>query len=527
MNRTNKMNTQKKLIDTLFTNTLPDFFHSLDEYLDSMYSTPYTLWRVGNSMCEPVAGQHKDSEGRYDLHDFGYSGQNINQEEFTLEFFDETTHVKSTVFFLYMGNVQGIITFHEKPDAAMAEMQAYCEYLGQRISEIISRERNINVYVDYQKKLEFVKQASRILKAVEVDEVMAVALNFFMDTFSAEAGCTIHQDELQGFGVEFDDLKSHITLSDKPLLDEIAKMEATEFIDSFIECTKFNIDNIFFIYEETLDIRIVLFNIHFDIIPDKEFSELVSSIVTTAVENAQYHKRMTDIKVQESEMQVTGEILNKFVKRNLEMHNNISISGINYPARAAGGDFLMIKETDNGVFFTVADVCGKGYSAAVFTVVLSVFTENATLFDQEGSLKNLVTALNRYLLAKKFSDRFITAFFGYIDKEATSMRYVSCGHEPAAVFKENDKDFVINSDFLPIGLFEEEHFEKSVSLTKGDTIFIYTDGLVEYTTDEHLIEDVKQLAKFGGDNILDTLYDEMVKEKSAQKDDFTCMIIRI
>lgn len=58
-------------------------------------------------------------------------------------------------------------------------------------------------------------------------------------------------------------------------------------------------------------------------------------------------------------------------------------------------------------------------------------------------------------------------------------------------------------------------------------MFIYTDGLVEYTTDEELRKDVKQLAKFGNDNILDVLYDEMVKDKSAQKDDFTCMIIRI
>jgi len=175
----------------------------------------------------------------------------------------------------------------------------------------------------------------------------------------------------------------------------------------------------------------------------------------------------------------------------------------------------------------VADVCGKGYSAAVFTVVLSVFTENTTLFDQEGSLKKLVTALNTYLLGKKFSDRFITAFFGYIDKNGKKMRYISCGHEPAAVFREDGKDLVITSDFLPIGLFEEDHQEKVLELSKGDDIFIYTDGLVEYTTDDRLRKDVKQLAKFGGDNILDVLYDEMVKDKTAQKDDFTCMLIRI
>jgi serine phosphatase RsbU (regulator of sigma subunit) len=521
------MKIQKKLLDSLFANSIPDFFHLLDDHIKDTWNTPFTLWKVDNSICEAVAGARKRIEGRFDLHDFGYEGQNIDSTKRTLEFFDEKIEVFTSVFFRYMGSVHGIVTFHADNEEAIAEMLEFSDYIGQRMSEIIARERNINVFVDYQKKLEVVKQSSRILKAVEVDEVMAVALNFFMDTFSAEAGCTIHEDEFQGFGIDFVDFEKKITVKGQNLLEMVAMMEATEFIDSFIECEKFNIDNIFFIYEETMDIRIILFNIHFDVIPDKEFSELVSSIVTTAVENAQYHKRMTEIKVQESEMQITGDILNKFVQKNLELHDGISISGINYPARAAGGDFLMVKQTEKGIFFTVADVCGKGYSAAVFTVVLSVFTENAALFDTEGSLSNLVTSLNRYLLAKKFSDRFITAFFGYIDCKCKTMRYISCGHEPAAVFSEEAQDLVIKSDFLPIGLFEEKHYEKSIDLHKGDVIFIYTDGLVEYTTDDQLREDVKHLAKFGEGNILDVLYDEMVKEKTAQKDDFTCMLIRI
>lgn len=520
------MKLQKKLLDTLFTNSLPDFFHLLDSHLNNSWATPFTLWKVDHNLCEPVAGRYKNAEGRYDLYDLGYRGENSCEEEKTLEFFDEQITVSASVFFRYMDIVYGVVTFHEPPDLVFLEMETYCNFLGQRISEIIARERNINVYVDYQKKLEFVKQSSRILKAVEVDEVMAVSLNFFMDTFSAEAGCTIHDGEFQGFGIEAADVKNGIHVNGKTLMDTVSGMEATEFIDSMIDCSKFNIDNIFFIYEETQNIRILLFNIHFDVIPDKEFSELVSSLVTTAVENAQYHKRVTDIKVQEKEMQVTGDILNKFVQKNLELDHEIKITGINYPARTAGGDFLMVKETENGIFFTVADVCGKGYSAAVFTVVLSVFTENTTLFDQEGSLEKLVSALNRYLLGKKFSDRFITAFFGYIDKKGTKMRYISCGHEPATVFGK-DEDTIITSDFLPIGLMEEAHSEKSIKLNKGDNIFIYTDGLVEYTTDDQLRKDVKQLANFGGDNILDTLYDEMVKEKSAQKDDFTCMLIRI
>jgi hypothetical protein len=471
-------------------------------------------------------GQHMNAEGMYDIHDFGYNGTAKSTETKTLEYFDEKIDVNCTFFFKYMENIYGLVSFHEKPDPKLIyEMENYSAFIGQRLAEISGREKNISVYVDYQKKIEFVKQSSRILKAIEVDEVIAVALSFFMDVFSSEAGCAIHEDEFHGFGVEQEDISDSITVSDKPLCDMIEKMEATAFMDQFIECSKFNIDNIFYIYEESMNIKILLFNIHFDVIPDKEFSELVSSIVSTAVENAQYHRKMTLLRVQESEMSATGDILNKFVHKKVGVDSDYKVSGINYPARSAGGDYLIVKEFDDHLFFCVADVCGKGYSAAVFTVVLSVFTENTRLFAEKGELADMVCTLNKYLLSKNFGDRFITAFFGHIDKATNELKYISCGHEPAILYSETDS--VIKSDFLPIGLMEEEYKESSVKIKENDMLFVYTDGLIEYLVEEDLHKRVKQLAKSNEANILDTLYDELVTDRDAQKDDFTCMFIRV
>jgi len=518
---------QKKLLESLFTTSRADLFQFLHDHLATAWFTPFTLWHVDNSICEPMNGKYLNAEGRYDIYDFGYDNKNLSREKRTLEYFDEQIEIENTFFFRHMDSVYGILTFHGDVEPKMvAEMNFYADYIGQRLSEIQARESNISVYVDYQKKIEFVKQSSRILQAVEIDEVIAVALSFFMDVFSAEAGCAIHEDEFQGFGVERDDIISSISVEGKPLHEDIKEMYATEFIDSFIECEKFNIDNIFYIYEESMKIRILLFNIHFDVIPDKEFSELVSTLVSTAVENAQYHRKMTLLKVQESEMSATGEILNKFVNKTLDIKSQFEVHGINYPARSAGGDYLIVKESDDHLFFCVADVCGKGYSAAVFTVVLSVFTENSIMFAGKGSLAELVTRLNDYLLGKNFGDRFITAFFGYIDKKSNKLTYLSCGHEPALLYGA-EEDSTIKSDFLPIGLMPELYEEKSVTLKEGDALFVYTDGLIEYCEEEDLHKRVKQLAKSDGDNILDTLYEELVTDKEAQKDDFTGMVIRI
>jgi serine phosphatase RsbU (regulator of sigma subunit) len=517
----------KKLLDALFASGVQDFYHGMREYLDAASFAPFTLWQIDMSICTPVTGTYKNAEGRYDIHDLGFSGGGSSKEHKTLEFFDEKIEVFGTVFFSHMGSVYCAVSFHEAPDQKVfSELMAFSDYVGQRLAELIAREKNINVYVDYQKKIEFVKQSSRILRAVELDEVVAMALTFFMDVFSAEAGCVLHNSEFIGFGLEEGDVRNNIRIGSQGAYAYVMGVDYTEFIEDRIDCSKFNIENVFLIYEETKKIRILLFNIHFDIIPDKEFSELVSSIVSTAVENAMYHQKMTKLKIQESEMAATGEILNKFVSKSVSADCGISLRGINHPARAAGGDYMTVKETENGLFFCIADVCGKGYSAAVFTVVLSVFTENADLFDRDVALDKLAGTLNRFLLGKNFGDRFITAFFGYIDKRDLSLRYLSCGHEPV-MHLSGDSDSKILSDFLPIGLMEEEYSVKTVPLAAGDSLFLYTDGLIEYMNEDNLTDKVKQLANSGADNILEVLYEDMVLDRETQRDDFTCMIIRI
>ena len=48
-----------------------------------------------------------------------------------------------------------------------------------------------------------------------------------------------------------------------------------------------------------------------DIVPDKDFSSLVSSIVSIAVENALNHEALTKFKIEETEIAHTADIRDK------------------------------------------------------------------------------------------------------------------------------------------------------------------------------------------------------------------------
>ena len=359
---------------------------------------------------------------------------------------------------------------------------------------------------------------------LEIEEVISMSISFFMDVFSADAVCAIYNNEFHGIGVNEEDLLNNITIYDTPLKDYMMNLDETIFIENEVISSKFNIKNTFFIYDKSSDLRFALFNIIVDIVPDKDFSSLVSSIVSIATENALNHEALTKFKIEETEIAHTADILNKFVKRTIQLDNNDKIYGISYPARNAGGDFVNLMQIGNDYIFCVADVCGKGYSAAVLTVVLSVFMSH---FKSSDELTAKVTNLNQFLISKNFGDRFITSFFGIYHSDTKELEYISCGHDPAAVISKNNKIEYMTSDYMPMGIMLEDYKSKSVKIDDNSIIFVYTDGLTEYASLDDLLCLVNALSDEKSKDIAETLYKELVTDTSLQKDDFTCLIMKI
>ncbi|MGE4497338.1 MAG: PP2C family protein-serine/threonine phosphatase [Deferribacterales bacterium] len=516
----------KQLFDTFFSQSSGEFFTRLYNFLESEESGAFTIWKCEGNLCEAVSGRHSRSSATFDIFDLGYEGGAVSENSKTVEFFDEIINIESSFFLESRGNVMACITFHEEAGSdALTMLEPFSQYLGSRLDELRARDGSLNTYVNYQKKIDFVKKGSMIFKAIELEEVLAVSLTFFMEVFSAEAACAIHKDNFNAIGLEEISIRGLIRINGTPLYDYVMENRRTEFIEYGIDAGEFNVKNLFVVFEPAQDIVILLFNIQFDIVPDKEFSDIVSSIVSIAVENALNHETMTRLKMEEMEMRTTGDILNKFVQRDVRVYGDVDIQGISYPARTAGGDFFYISDVDGKTFFCVADVCGKGYSAAVFTVVLSVYVSLCSAFEgHEKVLEKLVESLNRFLIGKSFGDRFITAFFALYDPKHRTLDYISCGHEPAVLFAEEKQE--LSSGFLPLGIIEDDYKQIAVEIPAGASLFIYTDGVIEYTPHERLVPEVEKLVKDGCKDIVNNLYNELVTDKDSQKDDFTCMFVR-
>jgi phosphoserine phosphatase RsbU/P len=151
-----------------------------------------------------------------------------------------------------------------------------------------------------------------------------------------------------------------------------------------------------------------------------------------------------------------------------------------------GGDFydLFPLAGDSWGFF-LGDVCGKGAGAAVVTS-LARYTMRATAVydaDPVRVLENLNTVLNQEIGE---SGRFCTVVFGLLTPDAGgfAVTLATGGHPPALSLRAGG-----GAGYLPVGgdlvgvLPDARMATTTVRLTPGDTLLLYTDGLIEARTD--------------------------------------------
>jgi len=146
-----------------------------------------------------------------------------------------------------------------------------------------------------------------------------------------------------------------------------------------------------------------------------------------------------------------------------------------------GGDMLDVLTLPNGkIGLVVADVSGKGIQAAVHTAMIR-HMGRAFAFEWPDSPGVVLDLLNRALAAHLGTRAFVTVFYAVIDPETGNMVYANAGHPPAiALTRGGKQQLMLYRTGMPIGYSPDSRYaEKSVMLSPGDTLFLYTDGIVE------------------------------------------------
>jgi PAS domain S-box-containing protein len=146
------------------------------------------------------------------------------------------------------------------------------------------------------------------------------------------------------------------------------------------------------------------------------------------------------------------------------------------PAENVAGDFYDWVVDDGHLDITVADVMGKGMGAALVMAALRTALRASPA--ELGPAGRITRAAETMALG--LDGLFVTAFHGRLDLATGRLRYVDAGHG-YCVLRLACGEFVhLGARSLPLGVQPGAEFsEGEVRLAPGDSMLLYSDGLVE------------------------------------------------
>ena len=151
-------------------------------------------------------------------------------------------------------------------------------------------------------------------------------------------------------------------------------------------------------------------------------------------------------------------------------------------AKEVGGDFYdFFGLGDDKYLFMVADVSGKGIPGAMFMMKTKTLLNG--MADTGASVGTVLTRMNEELCKNNEAGMFVTAWVGILDINTNLVTYANAGHNPPILLKNDGTAEYIKgeSNFVLAGMEGIRYKTQEIQLEKGDSIFLYTDGVMEAT----------------------------------------------
>lgn len=149
-------------------------------------------------------------------------------------------------------------------------------------------------------------------------------------------------------------------------------------------------------------------------------------------------------------------------------------------AKEVGGDFYdFYFPDDNRLAFLIADVSGKGITAAMFMMKAKTLIKSYA--EKERGAKDILTKANDALCEGNDAEMFVTCWLGILDFTKNTVTYANAGHNPP-LLKRTDGEFEYfksRPGFVLGGMEGIRYHEGEMPFSPGDKIFLYTDGVTE------------------------------------------------
>ncbi|TFG95251.1 MAG: hypothetical protein E4H13_13665, partial [Calditrichales bacterium] len=194
-----------------------------------------------------------------------------------------------------------------------------------------------------------------------------------------------------------------------------------------------------------------------------------------------YKRHMKNIKMK-TELQTARKTQMSIMPGESPQLSGFDIAGICIPANEVGGDFFdyfWMDDQKQNLGIAVGDVSGKAMKAAMIAVLtdgmLCSLTQDAISTDQ------IMSKLNRPLYTKLEKNMFTALLLASLETKTRTFRFTNAGiNEPLLKSAGKVNPLASSGPRHPLGAQSEiKYKENLIQLKPGDTLVIYSDGVVE------------------------------------------------
>ena len=162
-------------------------------------------------------------------------------------------------------------------------------------------------------------------------------------------------------------------------------------------------------------------------------------------------------------------------------HPEIELYASMAPAKEVGGDYYDFFMIDDDHFaVVVGDVSGKGVPAALFMVIAKTIIKNEAL--QGYSPAKVFELVNAQLCEGNDAGLFVTCWLGVLTLSTGQLVFANAGHASPVWWHDNKEAYLVTKPNLMLaGMEGIPYTDHTVTLQRGDRLFLYTDGVTEAT----------------------------------------------
>ena len=267
----------------------------------------------------------------------------------------------------------------------------------------------------------------------------------------------------------------------------------------------------------------------FALVSFDEMSRAVEAQRRAAAEKAETERRASH------ELAIAKQVQSRLFPQTLPAIKSLEYAGKCIQALQVGGDYYDFLDLGRDRFgLVVGDISGKGIAGALLMANLqaALRSQSAIALDEP---ERLLRSVNQLFFDNTPEHSYATLFFAEYDDRTRRLRYANCGHLAAFVLGKGDTLLRLDSTCTVLGLFREwDCCVKECSVSEGDTLAVYTDGVTETFNpageeygEQRLIAALRRHRSLSSPDLLSAVLEDVQQfSPHEQHDDITLIVAK-